>query len=53
MTPLGSDVEPLVYCNITSRSGSFGGNSKRSPEGLPGPGITDAIGRVGGSPGIV
>ena len=29
MTPLGSDVEPLVYCRITSRSGSGSGDSMR------------------------
>ena len=53
ITPFGSEVEPLVYCKITNRSGSLAGNSKRSPDGLPGPGITAAIGIVGGSPGIV
>ena len=52
ITPFGSLVEPLVYCRMTSRSGSSGGSSSRSPDGTPGaPGSTAAIGSIGGSPG--
>ena len=36
ITPFGSLVEPLVYCRITSRSGSGAGTSRRSPLGTPG-----------------
>ena len=51
-TPFGSLVEPLVYCRMTSRSGSGGGTSMASPCGTPGaPGSTPLIGSVGGSPG--
>jgi hypothetical protein len=53
ITPFGSLVEPLVYCKITSRSGSWGGTSRASPDGTPGaPGSTAPIGSIGGSPGV-
>ena len=52
MTPFGSLVEPLVYCKMTNRSGSFEGSSSRSPLTWPAaPGSTLAIGSMGGSPG--
>ncbi len=51
MTPLGSDVDPLVYCRITSRSGSGSGISMRSGPGLRGPGSTSSSSAMGGSPG--
>ena len=52
ITPFGSLVEPLVYCRMTSRSGSGAGTSRRSPTGTPGaPGSTAPIGSIGGSPG--
>ncbi len=52
MTPLGSLVEPLVYCRMTNRSGSGGGISSRSPDGTLGdPGRIARIGSIGGSPG--
>ena len=43
ITPLGSDVDPLVYCRIDSRSGSGVGEleARRRP-GCPAPGCTDA-----------
>ena len=52
ITPFGSLVEPLVYCRMTSRSGSW----RRELEALAdwdaaAPGSTDAIGAIGGSPG--
>ena len=50
ITPFGSLVEPLVYCRITSRSGSGGGISIASALPLPPP-MTAAIGTSGGSPG--
>ncbi len=51
ITPLGSLVDPLVYCRMTSRSGSCGGISSASPVGtFDAPGITAFIGRIGGSP---
>ena len=52
ITPFGSLVDPLVYCRMTSRSGSAAGTSRRSPLGTPGaPGSTAPIGSIGGSPG--
>ena len=52
ITPFGSLVDPLVYCRITSRSGSGGGVSRRSPDGTLGaPGRMLPIGSIGGSPG--
>ncbi len=33
ITPLGSLVDPLVYCRITRRSGSWSGRSQRSLDG--------------------
>ncbi len=54
ITPFGSLVEPLVYCRMTSRSGSGAGTSRRSPLGHPGaPGSTALSGAVGGSPGTL
>ena len=51
ITPFGSLVDPLVYCRITSRSGSGCGISRRSPDGTLGaPGSTEPIGSIGGSP---
>jgi hypothetical protein len=51
ITPLGSLVEPLVYCRITRRSGSYSGSSSRSPaDAVEAPGSTDAISSIGGSP---
>ena len=48
----GSLVDPLVYCRITSRSGSCAGCSHRSLVGTPAnPGSTAAIGSIGGSSG--
>ncbi len=50
ITPFGSLVEPLVYCRITRRSGSGAGVSSASPVGTFGePGMTERIGRIGGS----
>ena len=52
ITPFGSLVEPLVYCRMTSRSGSGGGSSRRRRSARPGaPGSTPLIGSIGGSPG--
>jgi hypothetical protein len=52
ITPFGSLVDPLVYCKMTSRSGSSAGISSRSPLTWPAtPGSTLAIGSMGGSPG--
>ena len=51
ITPFGSLVEPLVYCRMTSRSGSCAGISSRSPLGaVDEPGSTAAISSIGGSP---
>ncbi len=42
----------LVYCRMTSRSGSSGGSSARRPTGRPArPGAPTPIGSIGGSPG--
>ena len=52
ITPLGSLVDPLVYCRMTRRSESFAGISSRSPFTWPAtPGSTLRIGSMGGSPG--
>src|SRR4029079_19156020 len=52
ITPLGSLVDPLVYCKITNRSGSCGGISSRSPLGaVDEPDNTALIGSSGGVPG--
>ncbi len=40
ITPFGSLVEPLVYCRMTSRSGSGDGSSSASPDGRPGPAMS-------------
>ena len=51
ITPLGSLVEPDVYCRMTSRSGSSGGSCSASPDGtFAAPGSTEPIGSIGGSP---
>src|SRR4029079_1734195 len=51
ITPLGSLVDPLVYCRITKRSGSCEGISNRSPLGaVDAPDSTALIGSSGGSP---
>jgi hypothetical protein len=53
ITPLGSLVEPLVYCRMTSRSGSGRGGSRASPVGTPAaPGSTAVIDSIGGSPSV-
>ena len=51
ITPFGSLVEPLVYCRITRRSGSWAGISSASAPGPPGTGQHVVIGTIGGSPG--
>ncbi len=49
ITPFGSLVEPLVYCRITSRSGSGVGSSRASPDGSQrAPGSTALIDSIGG-----
>ncbi len=53
ITPFGSLVDPLVYCRITSRSGSWAGSSNFSPLGaFAAPGSTAAISSIGGSTAV-
>ena len=53
ITPFGSLVDPLVYCRMTSRSGSGAGHleavAARARRARPG--STAPIGSIGGSPG--